>query len=97
GYSLSTTLRLEYDLGKVIKGLNFTAAYTYSQSKSVMQNVLLHHVYLMMVGKLLMAGVSSGNIHGGGMVNFLFQMVIHGQKGLLKHIPDTIQISCRIL
>lgn len=39
GYSLSTTLRLEYDLGKVVEGLNFTAAYTYSQSKSVNDGV----------------------------------------------------------
>lgn len=61
-----------------------------------MQNVLLRHAYLMMVGKLLIAGESSGNIHGNRMVIFLFLMVIHGQKELLKNIPDAIQIFCRI-
>ena len=35
GYSWSTTARLEYDFVGALYGLRFTAAYTYSQSKSV--------------------------------------------------------------
>ena len=35
GYSWSTTARLEYGFTGVLRGLHFTAAYTYSQSKSV--------------------------------------------------------------
>ncbi len=35
GYSWSTTARLEYDFVGALRGLRFTAAYTYSQSKSV--------------------------------------------------------------
>ena len=35
GYSWSTTARLEYDFVGALRGLHFTAAYTYSQSKSV--------------------------------------------------------------
>ena len=35
GYSWSTTARLEYGFTGALRGLHFTAAYTYSQSKSV--------------------------------------------------------------
>ena len=35
GYSWSTTARMEYDFVGALHGLRFTAAYTYSQSKSV--------------------------------------------------------------
>ena len=35
GYSWSTTARLEYDFTGALRGLRFTTAYTYSQSKSV--------------------------------------------------------------
>ena len=35
GYSWSTTARMEYDFVGALYGLRFTAAYTYSQSKSV--------------------------------------------------------------
>lgn len=35
GYSWSTTARVEYDFVGALRGLRFTAAYTYSQSKSV--------------------------------------------------------------
>ena len=34
GYSWSTTARLEYGFTGALRGLHFTAAYTYSQSKS---------------------------------------------------------------
>ena len=35
GYSWSATARLEYDFAKVVRGLEFMAAYTYTQSRSV--------------------------------------------------------------
>ncbi|MBO7283417.1 MAG: TonB-dependent receptor [Alistipes sp.] len=39
GYSWSTTARMEYDFSGALQGLRFTAAYTYSQSKSVNDGV----------------------------------------------------------
>ena len=39
GYSWSTTARAEYNFGGVLNGLHITAAYTYSQSKSVNDGV----------------------------------------------------------
>ena len=39
GYSWSTTARMEYDFVGALRGLRFTAAYTFSQSKSVNDGV----------------------------------------------------------
>ena len=39
GYSWSTTARMEYDFAGALRGLRFTASYTFSQSKSINDGV----------------------------------------------------------